>query len=196
MRRRRIRTRRPTTRRSDWVVGGVTACDPVTQIIDTIEDCGQGAGQPLDLALLDPADIEEHTDHVLLLRIVGDICRAGAYNTPLAPIQVDEGIIVQDTDASGSIMDISATSGIDADAAWLWRRSRLIMPIGRDTAAGSGGVWWWEDNHHLDIRVKRKLTGREQLVYTSNMHWMAAAASATGAATLGASIRVLVRSKG
>lgn len=177
MRRRRWTRRvRHAPRRSDWVQA-VFAC-PQDVALTKCVDGAVPAGTSTEATLLDATDLLTHTDALTVLRVVGDVgfeFRPGTDTAGTTMNQTSliifEGIYVAETDNAGNFLAHEAQSSTDAEASWMWRNTRWLMPrdpvdLFLSETSSLFGRMSQGDMHHLDIGVHRKLNDRQLLMYT------------------------------
>lgn len=171
-RRMRGRSSRPR-RQTDWIVSAQGfVVDPLPTY---------GATQLL--SLIDNGDLDAHNDQLTVVRIVGEIhFRSREWTRVDGNIPVwrgHAGIYKTDTDSAGAIFELIPDDGIDADSeSWLWRNS-FISHNGGSLISGPGAAagdpmttsfihhsW----SMHIDVRVMRKMGGRELLALAYLLH--------------------------
>jgi len=154
-------------RQTDWIVSAQgSVVDPSPQF-----------GTTTLITLIDNADLDAHQDQLTVVRIVGEIHFRDTEWTRVDgnPIvwRGFAGIYKAETDAAGAVFELQPDDGIDADSeAWLWRHSFISHPTGQmisgpGAAAGdpmTTSFVWNAYSKHIDLRVMRKMGGRELLV--------------------------------
>lgn len=165
-RRRRSGPRRET----DWIVSAQgLISDPLWTTVDNNL-----------LSLINSEDLDAHNDQFTVVRIVGEICmwsgETSRHDAAAPPIARGYwGIYKTEADATGATIELLADDGIDADSeAWMWRNHwiepssfQAVSPDNANAITSTG--WNWYHREHIDLRVMRKLGGREHLVFASRI---------------------------
>jgi len=203
---RRFSRSRRGTRRSDWV-------QALNECADSLEitRCVDGrvpADSHTDFTLVDSTDVLVHTDHLTVLRIVGDIGIAyslGAIEDGsqflTSFITIYEGIYVAAVDGAGNFLPLSPGQAQDAEGSWMWRNTRMLSgrttEVDAQNQAFTFGVVPECSMVHVDIPVKRILTDRQVLIYTVTCVSQLGPLTNNPESVAGiVNLRVLVRSKG
>lgn len=154
-------------RQTDWIV---SAQGPLTDPAPTF-------GTTTLLTLIDSADLDAHDDQLTVVRIVGEL---HFRNREWERVDGNPfvwrgfaGIYKTEADAVGAVIELAPDDGIDADSeAWLWRNSfvsdqNVGLISGPGAAAGDPMTTSFAlhaHSIHIDLRVMRKMGGREHLV--------------------------------
>lgn len=155
------RSSRPR-RQTDWIVSAEGfVLDPNPQF-----------GATTLITLIDSIDLDAHNDQLTVVRIVGEL-----HFWDLEPSRPEAdpwnwrgfaGIYKTEADQAGAVIELAPDDGIDADSeAWLWRHSFISHPDGITISADGAGVnslIHGRYSTHIDLRVMRKMGGREHLV--------------------------------
>lgn len=132
------------------------------------------------LSLINSQDLDDHNDQFTVVRIVGEIAmwsaetsRVDANAPPIA--RGYWGIYKAEADSAGATIELLADDGVDADSeAWMWRNHWIepssFQSFSPDTANAITSTGWdWYHSMHIDLRVMRKMGGREHLVFASRI---------------------------
>lgn len=164
MRTRRGRRGRATIKRkTDWVLSASGSAFE-TMPFDSVDGVN----------LLDLQDLEEHQDVLTVERIVGEYSLRIVSPTPDFLMEVYTGIAVRDCDNVGGVIFLNPEDDEDGDSGdWMWRRHYHLTPgVAFDNAGiPTGGAAYSNfDQAHLDVHVRRKMKGRDQLVLFTIAH--------------------------
>lgn len=171
-------------RATEWIVsaqGEVTDPAPATGTLGSV-------------ALISNADLTEHDDKFTVERIVGQVHCTGLEGTTwVDPVvfKLWSGIALLDTDAQGASIDLNPADGVDADStAWLWRNFSCWTPSGSMVNPTLDRIGVIHVPLDIDCRVRRKMAGREHLVF----FWFALAPPADGELfTMDFQLRTLIK---
>jgi len=192
MRRFRGRAARPK-RALDWVVGAWTGPDIQSNMLfNNVEP----------FALLDGADVAEHDDNFTVERIRGS-CSIGGFHDPGGGIirwpQILFGVLVQEADAVDQILPMSLAESVNADAGWMWIQA-VTTCCRKTTSPGAviADEFLLDFGWDVDIKSKRKMTGRDILVgymyvSSSSTAWPATGSTPNDQFVFNAHLRVLVK---
>lgn len=123
-------------------------------------------GQVDGVNLVDLADMTDHNDCVTVERIVGEYFIRVVNPSADTVIMFFMGIAVRQCDENGAVIFLDPIDDQDADSNdWLWRRHYIIAPLFPVIVDTTGGhVFSTYEEAHLDVHVRRKMRGRDQLV--------------------------------
>jgi len=150
----RVRARSGPRRRTDWIP---SLSDDVDEIV--------GPGVPFVYSLCDPTDVAEKDGAITVVRIVGDV-------TPYNPVTaggaavfavIHAGIIVLESDQTGSVIQPDPGNLLDQDLPWLWIGHWHVQPLVFAAAPGQVVEDAFRAERHIDVRVARKMVDREFL---------------------------------
>jgi len=149
-------------RQTDWIVSAEgLVLDPSPAFGDTVL-----------IDLINDIDLDDHDDQLTVVRIVGELhfwdigenrCDTAINWRGFA------GIYKTESDATGAVIELAPDDGIDGDSeAWMWRHSFIAFPqglsISPDLGNSASSLWKGRYSTHIDLRVMRKMGGREHLV--------------------------------
>lgn len=173
---RRRKARRGSARKSDWIQA-LSVCPVELPVVKCVDGVVPAAAMPTLFTLVDTFDMAFHTDHVSILRIVGDVTffyQGGFISTNPDVVDMADGVVigmgiyVTQEDESLNVVNLTAMSNPDAEASWMWRQQLAFAP---SFFQASGGVGLTNDQPLLlektvrvEVPVHRVLRARDVLL--------------------------------
>jgi len=179
MRRGRMKRTRRRGVRGDWI------CTNGAMQVELLDPGGISSPTIGEFELITPGEVAEHTDKLLLQRVVGYFYILGPY----ARATNDSGILTGCMTASwgvrvapqnelGQVLPFDPNNIDDMDSQWLFLRRHemgaminigstvpwMQLPMNLNPQLGTGGRHAPQGGPSIDINVKRKLTGRDSLL--------------------------------
>jgi len=175
MRRRSLRRSRIRGRRGDWI------CTNGSQEIILLDP---GVSNTIgEFELITPDEVGEHTDKILLQRVVGYFHASGPLSTAAGSLEgamsFTWGLRCATQNSVGQVLPLDPADIGDMDAQWLFLRQHIMgqfehigggigteftAPFNYAPIVGAGGRHAPQGGPAIDINVKRKLTGRDSLL--------------------------------